>query len=96
MCLWSCDLAFALYLNQESYYSQNDIQAELSRKRETVLCATCPYHPDADRKGFDTDIPVCAKHDEYMLVPNNRRTINRLLKHIPSQLVLFCRRGYRE
>ena len=106
MCLWSCDLAFALYLDHDNHYSQNDVQEIMDQKRDNVPCTLCPYHPDAKREGWDVDVPVCGKcsnHDEdepasscYMIVPNNRKTLNRLLSHIPPQLILFCRRGYRE
>ena len=31
-----------------------------------------------------------------MTVPNHRKTVNRLLKHIPPQMILYARKGYRE
>lgn len=31
-----------------------------------------------------------------MPVPNHRKTVNRLLRHIPPQMVLYARKGYRE
>jgi hypothetical protein len=31
MCLWSCDLAFALYLDSDNQYSQNDIMTEFDK-----------------------------------------------------------------
>lgn len=99
MCLWSCDLAFALYLDSANTYSQNDIMAELDKLRGSIPCSDCPYHPD---KADDADSPVCADspacpapHD-HMLVPNYRKTVNRLLRHIPPQMVLYARKGYRE
>ena len=97
MCLWSCDLAFVLFLCDDKHYSQNSIQAELDALRGKIPCTDCPYHPDAKREGFDVDIPVCGKcAGAFMIVPNNRRALNRLLEHIPPQLILFCRKGYRD
>ncbi len=46
MCLWSCDLAFALYLDSDNTYSQNDIMTEFSKISGSILCTDCPYHPD--------------------------------------------------
>ena len=96
MCLFSCDLAYSLYLDQDRRYSQNKILKELIKKQNQVSCKECPYHPEAERSGYDSDIPVCVKFSETMVVPNNRKTINRLLAHIPPELLLYCRRGYRE
>ena len=106
MCLWSCDLAFALYLSDDKHYSQNDIQDVMDQKRTHIPCTQCPYHPDSKREGWDVDVPTCGKCGNgqnkksasvsSMIVPNNRKTLNRLLSHIPPQLILFCRRGYRE
>ena len=111
MCLWSCDLAYALYLFKDKHFSQNKIQTMLNEKRNKVYCSECPYHPNAERKGFEANIPVCKKYNQNqenssdreseaaiptMIVPNNRRTVNRLLSHLPPELLLFCRRGYRE
>ena len=93
MCLWSCDLAYALYLDSENTYSQDDIMAELHKMRNSVLCSTCPYHPDNMK---NSDIPACSKPQTYMPVPNHRKTVNRLLHHIPPQMVLYARKGYRE
>lgn len=93
MCLWSCDLAFALYLDADNAYSQNDIMSEFAKIRETILCTNCPYHPDQSNC---TDVPVCPAPQKHMLVPNHRKTINRLLRHIPPQMILYARKGYRE
>lgn len=30
-----------------------------------------------------------------MVVPNHRKTLNRLMRHIPPQMILFARKGYR-
>ena len=92
MCLWSCDLTFALFLESSSHYSQNDILCELEKKRDSIPCVSCPYHPS--RTGPDTT--SCPDPREHMAVPNHRKTINRLLKHIPPQMILYARKGYRE
>lgn len=93
MCLWSCDLAYALYLDSENTYSQNDIMTAFHKIRNNVLCSTCPYHPDNMES---SDKPACPKPQYYMPVPNHRKTVNRLLRHIPPQMVLYARNGYRE
>lgn len=93
MCLWSCDLAFALFLDSDSNYSQNDIMVEFNKIRNTIPCIDCPYHPN---KSNDTDTPICPASQDYMPVPNHRKTINRLLSHIPPQMILYARKGYRE
>ena len=92
MCLWSCDLAFALFLDSSVGYSQNDILSELEKKRDNVLCANCPYYPAT----AGTDEPACPDPQGHMVVPNHRKTINRLLKHIPPQMIVYARKGYRE
>ena len=93
MCLWSCDFAYALYLDSENTYSQNDIMTAFHKIRNNVLCSTCPYHPDNMES---SDKPACPKPQYYMPVPNHRKTVNRLLRHIPPQMVLYARNGYRE
>ena len=93
MCLWSCDLAFALYLDSENKYSQNDIMLEFDKLRSSIPCTDCPYH---SAKSDGTDIPKCPTPHEHMPVPNHRKTINRLLHHIPPQMILYARKGYRE
>ena len=96
MCLWSCDLAFSLYLDSDTRYSQNDIFGELNKKRDKVLCTKCPYFPNETDSDMTHSQPLCPSPLEYMLVPNHRKTINRLLMHIPPQMILFARKGYRE
>ena len=93
MCLWSCDLAFALYLDSDNTYSQNDILSEFEKIRGSILCADCPYHPN---KSDNADTPVCPAPQKHMPVPNHRKTINRLLRHVPPQMILYARKGYRE
>ena len=92
MCLWSCDLAFALFMDSSSRYSQNDILSELEKKRDNVPCIGCPYHPSH----ASDDTAACPDPREHMAVPNHRKTVNRLLKHIPPQMILYARKGYRE
>lgn len=89
MCLWSCDLAFALYLDADRKYSQNDITAELKKKKGKVACTECPYSKPSSGS------PECREKGEYMKTPNHRKTINRLLGHIPEEMILYRRMGYR-
>lgn len=91
MCLWSCDLAYALFLDSANHYSHNDIYRELEKKREQVLCTECPYHPNNT-----SDSKSCPKAQEFMVVPNTRKTVNRLLAHVPPQMVMYAKRGYRD
>ncbi len=87
MCLWSCDLSYALFLNKESHYSQNAILSELWTNSSTS-CAICPYKKE-------DDTPQCREKRECMKTPNNRKAVNRLLKHVPPQLILYARKGFR-
>lgn len=64
MCLWSCDLAYALYLDAENTYSQNDIMTEFHKMRNNVLCSTCPYYPDNME---NSDKPACSKPQTYIV-----------------------------
>ena len=66
---------------------------EFDKLRSSIPCADCPYHPG---KSDGTDIPKCPAPHEHMPVPNHRKTINRLLRHIPPQMILYARKGYRE
>ena len=92
MCLWSCDFAFALFFDPSAGYSQNDILAELEKKRNHVPCTECPYYPGS----VEPDAVTCVNPKGHMVIPNHRKTINRLLSHIPPQMILFARKGYRE
>ena len=88
MCLWSCDLALALHLDSDHHYSHNDIFRELNKKRDKVRCTKCPYHPDAAPISTVWKPPTCPCASEFMIVPNNRKTINRFLAHVPDQIEL--------
>lgn len=90
MCLWSADLAYALYLDHHQHFSQNSIFREVVAHKD-VLCPACPYHPENALS--DTGIPTCKFPGEYMRIPHDRRTVNRLLAHIPPQMVCYCREG---
>ena len=37
MCLWSCDLAYALFLDKDKHYSQNAILEELKNQRDSAV-----------------------------------------------------------
>lgn len=89
MCLWSADFAYALYLDQHQSFSQNSIFRELL-KLEGTSCADCPYHFGSQRKD---NLPVCQVSTGTMAIPQNRRTVNRLLSHIPPQIICYCREG---
>ena len=92
MCHWSCDFAYALLFDSSKSYSQNAIYDKLDKKRNKVLCIDCPYYPN---KNSHSEIQ-CTKHGQFMIVPNHRKTINRFLKHIPHQMIVFAREGYRK
>ena len=94
MCLWSADLAYALYLDHHQHFSQNSIFRELEAHGD-ILCSACPYYP-GNTASLGTGIPVCKSPGEYMRIPHNRRTVNRLLAHIPPQMVCYCREGVRK
>ena len=96
MCLWSCDLALALYLDSDHYYSQNDIFNELLNRRDNVKCTTCPYHPSAKPISTVWKPSLCPAPSEFMRVPNCRKTVNRFLSCVPDQLQLYARKGYRD
>ena len=91
MCLWSCDLAYALFLDSENHYSHNDIYEELNAKRGIVSCTDCPYNPSNAQ-----DAAPCPKAQDCMRVPNCRRTVSRLLNRVPPQMLLYAKKGYRE
>lgn len=91
MCLWSADFAYALFLDSFQHYSQNDIFRELLKRKGTP-CDACPYAPSqTDHSG-----PICQTSTGTMRIPNNRRTVNRLLSHIPPQMICYCREGIRK
>lgn len=94
MCLWSCDFVYALYLDSEKDYSQNEILEELCKKRDSVLCSSCPYHPDNVIDNNDLNVAICSNPQTYMVTPNHRKTINRLLEHLPPQMILYARQGF--
>lgn len=91
MCLWSADFAYALFLDSFQHYSQNDIFRELL-KREGTSCDACPYASSLTGNSE----PICRTSTGTMRIPNNRRTVNRLLSHIPPQMICFCREGTRK
>lgn len=96
MCLWSCDLAFTLYLEHDNLYSQNEITKELSKK-ENIPCSQCPYYANNVEDILNSSVPICRKSEGgHMVVPKHRKTVNRLLAHVPPQMVLFARQGYRK
>ena len=90
MCLWSADFAYALFLDKENYYSQNDIFNELC-KIKGMSCGNCPY-----LNGDGSDIPKCKKSEGTILTPNNRKTVNRLLFHVPPAMICYARKGVRQ
>lgn len=109
MCLWSCDLAFALYLDNDNKYSQNEIFGEL-KKHSTTSCDACPYSPKSNLKNDSKNNPrnsselgtekvVCTRcngNNNTMIIPQNRKTVNRLLAHVPPSLYCYVKEGYRQ
>ena len=96
MCLWSCDLAFALYLAKKKHYSQNEILKELKDNAKTS-CNECPYSPKASDNPDNDNIGVtCTRCNGTMIVPKNRKVVNRLLSHVPSSLHCLAKDGYRQ
>ena len=94
MCLWSVDLAYALYLDHHQHFSQNSIFRELGAHGD-VPCEACPYHPGQSLPP-SREIPVCTLPGGTMRIPNHRKTVNRLLAHIPPQMICYCREGVRK
>ena len=110
MCLWSCDLAFALYLDNDNKYSQNEIFGEL-KKHSTTSCDACPYSPNSNLKSasenaskngaseLGTEKVVCTRcngNNNTIIIPQNRKTVNRLLAHVPPSLCCYVKEGYRQ
>lgn len=95
MCLWTADFAYARALDPHSHFSQNQIFRELSQL-EGHSCTGCPYRSPTP----GSSIPRCEKQtggpDDHPLLPNNRRTLNRLLARIPPQMLCFAREGARQ
>jgi len=91
MCLWSADFAYALFLDGTKFYSQNSIYRELQEISGTP-CSKCPYY----QENAASNQPVCHTSIGTIKIPNNRRTVNRLLSHIPPQMICFCREGIRK
>jgi hypothetical protein len=85
MCLWSADFAYALYLDQAYTFSQNSIFREL-QKLYGISCETCPYSPTQNITG-KTEPSVCQTSNGVMWILSNRKTVNRLLSHIPPQMI---------
>ena len=59
MCLWSCDLAFALFLDSDNEYLQNNIMTEFDKIRDAIPCIDCPYHPD---KSDELNLHLVLRH----------------------------------
>lgn len=97
MCLWSADFAYALYLDPHQGYSQNSIFRELQQISDTP-CSLCPYSPkrNASEKEHTDHTPVCRTCSGHIIIPHHRKTVNRLLAHIPPQAICYCREGVRK
>ncbi len=92
MCLWSADFAYALFLDNQYAYSPNSIFRELQKLAGTP-CSKCPYCPECS---LESGQPSCKSSTGVIKLPNNRRTVNCLLSHIPPQMICFCREGTRK
>ena len=91
MCLWSADLAYSLCFDHHQHFSQNSIFRELGAHAD-VPCEACPYHPERSLPP-SREIPVCTSPGSTMRIPNHRKTVNRLLAHIPPQMVCYFWEG---
>ena len=95
MCLRSVDFAYALYLDEHQHYSCVAIYNELI-KRNNVSCDTCPYNPELSSKNNSLwKTPTCKKNCSLMIIPNNAKTVARVVSHIPPSIVCYCRDGFR-
>lgn len=95
MCLRSVDFAYALYLDEHQHYSFASILEEL-KKRADVRCDSCPYHSEFSSKNKSLwAAPSCKRNCSFMIIPNNAKTISRIISHIPSSVVCYCRDGFR-
>ena len=95
MCLRSVDFAYALYLDENNRYSKVDIFREL-QKRSNTPCQGCPY--SKEKASDDQSIwktPVCRKQCSTMVIPNNPKTVVRVISHIPPSVICYCRDGFR-
>lgn len=96
MCLRSVDFVYALFLEEHKRYSFMDIYNEL-KDRCNVPCQNCPYYPsNAEKNNSIWKTPSCRKECTTMVVPNNPKTIGRVVSHIPPSVICYCRDGFRE
>ena len=101
MCLLSCDLAYYRFLSDEPNYSVKDIIDEFNKV--TYQCTHCVYHEGSEeRAAYEKKniaaiypLPVCKKERTEMLKPSNYYAVQRLIAHMPSQQICFCREGLR-
>lgn len=95
MCLRSVDFAYALFLDPHQKYSMSAIYREMLGHSDT-RCSDCPYHPDrASNNNSLWKTPCCVRYNQHMIIPNNAKTIRRLMEHVPPQVICYCREGFR-
>ena len=95
MCLRSVDFAYALYLDEHQHYSFEAILTELNNRSDTP-CTSCPYCSKLSSKNNSLwKTPTCKKDCSLMVIPNNAKTISRIISHIPPSVVCYCRDGFR-
>lgn len=92
MCLWSVKFSIAPYLCEDAHYSRNDIYRELEACRFRIPCDDCIHHPS----NAQHDEIICTRDESFMVIPNNRRTVKRLLSLIPDQVLCYCKKGVRQ
>ena len=69
--------------------TSNEIFGELEKHSQTS-CTECPYNPE-----LKPEI-TCTRSEGMMIIPKNRKAVNRLLAHVPSSLQCFAKEGYRQ
>lgn len=99
MCLLSADFTYYLWFQKNTRYSQNDILQQM-KKIDTFQCDICVYREGSSTretfsKKYPDHVPYCRLERDHILLPHNRKTINRLMARVPDQMACFCREGLR-
>ena len=68
----------------------------MKKHSNKTKCIDCPYHPDAKPISDVWKPPTCPKADQYIMIPNNRKALNRFFRHIPHQFIMYARKGFRD
>ncbi|GHU79648.1 hypothetical protein AGMMS49992_31870 [Clostridia bacterium] len=90
----SIDYAYMLYLEPNKRYKQNEIFRKLIRDQQLMPCSSCPYNPNSETRAKDDVMsPKCRCISDYMIIPQNRQTVNRILRKVPEQTIVYSRNG---